>query len=335
MPLFSIIVPVYKIEKYLYDCIESVLKQTVQCFELILVDDGSPDGCPEICDFYASKNKSIKVIHKKNGGLVSARQAGINISTGKYILNVDGDDYIASNLLETLECIVKRYEPDIVAYNFYKVLDDGKLIGEGRNNLPPGLYSEKELKDVYKKLLFDMEERNLVSNTGNMIYAIWGKAIKRELLVPLQNQVPLGIKNGEDVAVTIPAVCKCKTLYVLNEFLYYYRIRTESMVHSFRKGELQRLTTLICFLRNHADKLKDENIVGYGFRQIDGHIISAMQNMKRYKLFKIYIKEELNPILLQIIKEFDGSNLQMKYRIRVLALKKKLFWIFWLVYHKG
>ena len=102
-PLFSVIVPVYKVEKYLNQCVDSILAQTFRNFELILVDDGSPDDCGAICDEYARKDSRVKVIHKGNGGIVSARQAGYRISKGKYICNVDSDDYIAPELLAMAE----------------------------------------------------------------------------------------------------------------------------------------------------------------------------------------------------------------------------------------
>ena len=94
---FSVIVPIYKVEKYLNKCIDSILKQTFQDFELILVDDGSPDKCPKICDEYAKKDKRVRVIHKENAGLVAARNTGIKEAKGDYICYVDGDDWISEN----------------------------------------------------------------------------------------------------------------------------------------------------------------------------------------------------------------------------------------------
>ena len=99
--VFSVIVPIYNIEKYLTRCIDSVLAQTFSDYELILVDDGSPDNCPVICDEYAAKDARIKVIHKQNGGLVSARQAGIRIACGDYVFHLDGDDAILPDALES------------------------------------------------------------------------------------------------------------------------------------------------------------------------------------------------------------------------------------------
>ena len=101
-PLISVLVPIYKIDRYLGICIESLLNQTYKNLEIILVDDGSPDRCPEICDLYASKDERIKVIHKSNGGLVSARKAGLMAAKGEYIGYVDGDDWVGPGFYHSL-----------------------------------------------------------------------------------------------------------------------------------------------------------------------------------------------------------------------------------------
>src|SRR5574344_1424030 len=101
-PKVSIIVPIYNVEKYLDRCMESLLNQTLKDIEIIMVDDGSPDNCPKMCDEYAKRDKRVKVIHKKNGGLGYARNSGLDIATGEYVAFVDSDDYVDVNMYETL-----------------------------------------------------------------------------------------------------------------------------------------------------------------------------------------------------------------------------------------
>ena len=113
-PLVSVIVPIYKIERYLGTCIESIICQTYQNLEIILVDDGGKDRCPEICDLYSSKDRRISVIHKPNGGLVSARKAGLQQSSGKYISYVDGDDWISPGFIEALLTTAGSSGADVV-----------------------------------------------------------------------------------------------------------------------------------------------------------------------------------------------------------------------------
>ena len=121
--LFSVIVPIYNVEKYLRRCIDSVLAQSFGDYELILVDDGSPDNCPAICDEYAEGDARIKVIHKENGGLVSARQAGIKEAVGDYVFHLDGDDALCDDALESAYSIIHEMAPDIVSFSYRRCID--------------------------------------------------------------------------------------------------------------------------------------------------------------------------------------------------------------------
>jgi len=135
-PLISIIVPVFKVEQYLHNCIVSVLNQTYKNWELILVDDGSPDNCPQICDEYASKDKRIKVIHKENGGLSDARNFGINAAVGSYLLFLDSDDYWNDNffLYDLSEIINRQPEVEIVNFGWINYFQNSKSFVEDKRN---------------------------------------------------------------------------------------------------------------------------------------------------------------------------------------------------------
>ena len=330
--MFSIIVPIYGVEAFLPQAIESVLAQSVSDWEMLLVDDGSKDGCGKICDDYAARDCRIRVIHKENGGLVSARQAGANASRGRYILNVDGDDYIEPTLLEAVQRAILKTEPDIIAFNAVRVSETGELLGRLCNGSPSGMYQESALRELEDKVLFDMHRNSMNCYNSVLLYAIWAKAVKRELYIPLQNQVPQSIRCGEDVAVTVPAVCRCKTLLLIDESGYRYRVRGDSMVNSFHQGELQSLEELLLFLKGHADSVPEESIVGYGYRQAEAHIISAARNLKSYAQFKSYIDKELTPSLRQVIRSFDGSYLKLTHRLRAQVMKKGWFGILYLIY---
>mgnify|MGYP002711065744 FL=1 len=131
--IISILIPVYNVERYLPRCIESVLSQDFQDWEMILVDDGSPDKCPQICDEYSQKDLRIKVLHKKNGGLVSARQAGYLLAKGKYILHLDSDDWLMPHAIATLYNYAEQGDYDIVRGCNRRVYDDGSFtIERGR-----------------------------------------------------------------------------------------------------------------------------------------------------------------------------------------------------------
>ena len=119
MSTVSIIVPVYKVEDYIRECLDSILAQTYPYFELILVDDGSPDNCGRICDDYAKGDNRIKVVHKVNGGISSARNAGLEVAKGEWIMHVDGDDWIEPDMLEKMYAVAEKSQADIVYCDFY------------------------------------------------------------------------------------------------------------------------------------------------------------------------------------------------------------------------
>ena len=125
MDLISVVVPVYKVEKYLDRCVQSIVDQTWSNLEIILVDDGSPDNCGAMCDAWAEKDSRIKVIHKKNGGLSDARNAGMAIASGTYMGFVDSDDYVAPDMYSKLLSSAEKENADIAVCNFKRVFDDG------------------------------------------------------------------------------------------------------------------------------------------------------------------------------------------------------------------
>lgn len=125
-PLVSIIIPVYNVEKYIEKCIDSIINQTYKNLEIILVDDGSPDGCPEICDKYALQDSRIKAIHKKNGGLSDARNAGLDIMKGEWVIFIDSDDFVSPYHVENLYYLVKKFNTNIAITSFECFYNENK-----------------------------------------------------------------------------------------------------------------------------------------------------------------------------------------------------------------
>lgn len=127
MPKVSIIVPIYNVEKYLDRCMSSLLNQTLKDIEIIMVDDESPDNCPQLCDEYARKDERVKVIHKKNGGLGLARNSGLEIATGEYVAFVDSDDFVDINMYQELYSTADSYDSDIVYCGFYEYKNESNV----------------------------------------------------------------------------------------------------------------------------------------------------------------------------------------------------------------
>lgn len=222
-PLISVIVPIYKIDRYLGVCIESILNQTYTNLEVVLVDDGSPDRCPEICDLYAKKDARIKVIHKLNGGLVSARKAGILSATGKYIGYVDGDDWIGPGFYYSLYASIQESEADVAIAGFSRDLFSKRK--NILNGVMSGVYSGDALEELKSKM---------ISNGDFFSYGIttylWNKLFRREVLLPHQLACHDSITIGEDAAVTYTTLMDCKKVVVTDNCAYHYRQREDSML---------------------------------------------------------------------------------------------------------
>lgn len=210
--LISIIIPVYNVEKYLEKCVESVINQTYKNIEIILVDDGSTDNSGKICDELSKKDERIKLIHKTNGGLSDARNAGLKIAKGNYIGFVDSDDYIKEDMFETLYNLNEEHSSDISIVSYYE-LYNGKIISV-RDTKELTEYNNIE---AMKELLIDTKIQS---------YA-WNKLFKKELFDGLE--FPTN-KNFEDIATTLLLFEKAEKIVLLEEPKYYYARRDNSII---------------------------------------------------------------------------------------------------------
>ena len=211
-PLLSIIVPVYKVENYLPKCIDSILAQTFTDFELILVEDGSPDDCPALCDATAEKDARVRVIHQKNGGLSAARNAGLDAARGAWIGFVDSDDYIAPEMYEVLYQAVQSTGADLALCDYAEVDEAGTPCPQMHVSLSEGELTGQEL---------------LKRASGLMVQLAWNKLYRRAIFTQLR--YPEG-KLNEDLFL-IPEVClQIQKAVVVPKALYYYVQRGGSIM---------------------------------------------------------------------------------------------------------
>lgn len=213
----SVIVPVYRVEKYLPACIDSILNQTFTDFELILVDDGSPDRCPEICDEVARRDARVRVIHQANAGLSAARNAGIEIAHGEWLGFVDSDDYIAPQFYEKLYQTAQRTDADCVMCSVQNVDESGKSIDSALMRVADEVKTGQE---VLQKIGRDDVTPYLTA---------WNKLYRRKLFNTLR--YPAGRQN-EDVFVFAELFCQVQRAVCVAEPLYFYRKRIGSIMNS-------------------------------------------------------------------------------------------------------
>lgn len=282
--MISVIVPVYKVEPYLRKCVDSILAQTYKNIEIILVDDGSPDNCPIICDEYASNYKSVKVVHKENGGLTSAWKCGLENASSQceYVMFVDSDDWIDP------DCILDLMEPlesincDIVVGNTIKFYKDDYKASPSKHS---GYYNKARLeKEIYPFVINDgtFQGRSIqVSRCA--------KLFKKAILLDNVQYCSDGTTYAEDLNITVPAFLDAEHVFFLEEGKgkYFYQMNPESMLHAYDRKMLESINHIFPALRNMCRNKQHEEILP----QITADFLAASVQ---------YYKNELqNPIGLK------------------------------------
>lgn len=244
--MVSVIVPVYKVEQYLPRCIDSILKQSYTDIEIILVDDGSPDSCGAICDEYAKKDARIQVVHKENGGLSSARNAGMKVAQGDYISFIDSDDWVDENFIKTLVEVMVKEDADMSACTFCRT--KGDAVERSQFN--------QEVEAIVKEKYFCIFSERFYAG-----YA-WNKLYKREIIQEHGLLFDETIFNGEDFPFTLEYVHYANKVAFTRQDLYFYFFRETGIMQSIRLSA--RFATILwarekalAFLAQHAPDCYD------------------------------------------------------------------------------
>ena len=276
-PLISVIVPIYKVEKYLDKCIESIINQTYKNLEIILVDDGSPDKSPKMCDEWSKKDKRIKAIHKENGGLSDARNAAIDIAKGEYITFIDSDDYVEENYVEFLYKNLIDNNADISMGKQY-VRYPNKVINTGSYNK-----YVVNAHDCFDKLLY----------SEDFDVSAWAKLYKTELFKNVR--FPKG-RVFEDAATTYRLIDKSKIIVLHSKPIYNYIIREDSISNnsfSEKKMDLITSTNEMCdYIINKYPDLEK----GCNRRLMYAYLSTLTQLARTKKINKNYKIELMNYI---------------------------------------
>ena len=293
MPTISVIVPVYRVESYLRPCVDGILAQTYPDFELILIDDGSPDRCGEICDEYAAMDSRVRVIHQSNNGLSAARNAGLDIMRGEYVAFVDSDDCVHPKYLETLLTAIQTYSAQVSQCQMVEFED---------HDAPP-----TEASAAKEALCISGREvvRHIYERAAGFSVCVWGRLYEAALFTSLR--FPVG-KIHEDQAVTPRALFCAARVAVTYVPLYYYRLRDGSITHSTfsarRYDDLEAIDTCIRFFQEHADTelaslaeaRKQELMAVYALLAREdhvSHVVPKPYRMSEYRALK-YLRTHLS-----------------------------------------
>lgn len=312
----SIVMPVYNVEKYIHESINSILNQTYKDFEILLIDDGSKDNCPKICDDYAEKDNRIRVIHKENGGLSDARNCGIRNATGDYIMFFDSDDYLSSNeAIEKIADKINSENRDVVLY-FFKYSHENRaenIIVEYNEN-----YKNIKLNGTTKSQQLEELVRENVYISSAVI-----KVVKRQLFVDNDLYFVKGIYS-EDVDWSARLMICAKSFSLLNESLYIYRQRDMSISQTVKKKTIVDIANNVkkCIELSkdvsESDKEAYMNYVSYQYitflnvyNLCEEDVRYIMKDMKQYAyLLNYHWNGKVKKVYL--FKKFMGFNLMLK-----------------------
>lgn len=224
-PKVSIIVPIYNVERYLDRCMQTLLGQTMTDIEIILVDDGSPDRCPQMCDEYAKKDPRVKVVHKQNGGLGYARNSGLDVATGEYVAFVDSDDFTSVEAYETLYKVAKEQDADIVYAGFTMQDSDGT---ESECFMLNHVWEGKEIISFLKSMIFDTKP-----DIDTIWMSVWNGLYKRDLIE--QHKIRFFSEReflSEDILFHLMLVPLCRKIVCIPKTFYHYCYNGTSLTHS-------------------------------------------------------------------------------------------------------
>lgn len=345
-PLISIVVPVYKVEEdFLRNCIERILEQTYSDIELILVDDGSPDKCGEICDEYADLDKRIKVIHQINSGVSSARNTGIKNACGNWILFVDSDDWLEKDACEVLALATQKYKDcDMIQFRAYQnyAINEKKLDTSIKSDY---IYSSESIDDVLFVYRNGMQTPNFRKQSVAVAtsYFVWDKMYNRRFLRENRLEFPLGIKISEDKLFYLNCLLKFNTMVLIDNFLYHYRANELSATHKYADDFDDNRMRLLKVLRNvaalmdhkieemqkkHSDII-EQDLMDFAVVAASGVIVnkyyhkdSPLRPMERWRASDKYLKNTFIDKSIHSIKFCDLTN---KNKLRVGFMKLKLY----------
>jgi glycosyltransferase involved in cell wall biosynthesis len=283
--LISIIVPVYNMERYLDRCVSSIVNQTYKNIEIVLVDDGSTDSSPKMCEDYAKNDDRIKVVHKENGGLSDARNAGLKIAIGDYIGYVDSDDWIEPDMYERMVNACIDNDAEMALCRYFREYDD-KTIDDGTDRVD--ILDRETLLNIY-----------ITDKDGFMVYnSVWSKLFKRELVENVM--FPKG-QNSEDIMYTTRAMCKLNKAVYIDASLYHYVIDRKDSIMNVAKTE-RMFKDELPFWREHIKCIRD-------------NVSDAMADLAAYYYYRrllFYYIDTKDKRIVELIKN-DKSEINRIY----------------------
>lgn len=322
----SVVIPVYKVEAYLSRCVDSVLAQTLQDLQIILVNDGSPDNCPRICDEYAAKEARIQVVHKDNGGLASARNAGMAVAEGKWLFFLDSDDWLEPDGLESLVRVGEEHRVDFVRYRAIRsgwpgMEEHAPCMVEPVRELRHGFYSKEQIrKEVYPRLIVTPQL------TMGAVVGAWGSLYRLDFLRKNDLRFYEEVKFSEDLVFSAKVVRAANSFYFVDApGVYHYFYNPNSISKSFRAGRWDSCKALIDTCQRDFGEDGDFNFSGQLHCLRWFCILLALGERKylnTYRERKEYCRQVLaDPVIRQTSLGFSHMDISWKQKVIMLLVR--------------
>lgn len=339
-PKVSVIIPIYNVEKYLERSVGATRNQTLKDIEIILVDDESPDNCPQMCDRFKEEDDRIKVVHKKNGGLGLARNSGLEVATGDYVFFLDSDDYID---LDTLECMYNAAvanDADFVRVDNYRENGSGKILNA--DYVPPmreGFYNKDELRKelLYPQLGMGPKE----SGDKYVSCSVWRNLYRKQIIDDSNLRfVSEREMISEDIPFNLDFMTRANKAFVINRKFYHYIVNENSLTQSYKADRFDKELELY---RGLQKKLREYGIFEPCEIRMQRFLMTRARKSIRRELIgnpnksdakknvkKILGKQELR----EILSTYDSSGLPKKYQLVFMAMKYKMVNVLWAIRYK-
>lgn len=334
MPRLSVIVPVYNTEKYLRECIDSILAQTFTDFELILVDDGSADQSGVICDEYSQLDGRIKVIHQNNGGVTVARKQGLKVAVGEYISFVDSDDWIEPDMYRNMLIEADANDADVIICDMLAEKQQESTVV--RSSSLSGLFASEQLnQQIYSNMLFDYSK-----NAPGLSLNLCNKLFRSTIAKPVFAVFPNDVTYGEDALGSLMCLLRAKSIYIMkNSAFYHYRQAEEFRL---REQSISLLPRLSGFALNTQIQFSQHGFSGSD--QLSGYIAQVslycvrqilLYNKERTirKKFKTVIAYFNEPHICEMFKNAEQLITDKTTKSKVKLINQKRYVLLFLLFH--
>lgn len=335
-PKVSVVVPVYNVEQYLGRTMDSLLNQTLSEMEIILVDDGSPDNCPAICDEYSNKYKNVKVVHKNNGGLGMACNSGIDVASGEYIAFCDSDDYVDKEMYEEMYLAAIKNNADVVYTGIKTENENGEVHTMNEYTETTNYHGKEEIHsfamDMIASKPSDPVERYVPMSAKVALY--------RKALIDMCDLhfVSERVIISEDLVWNIDVLCHAQCVVALSRTFYYYYNNTDSLSKKVRTDRFPFFKTMRETLIDRCGEYGmpsavrqriDRMFIGYGRYYLGNIIKSSLPQRVKYKIVAEICNDD---IWNEIWKNYPVEEMPVSHRIMFLMIRLKMYMLISLVY---